>query len=154
MKIRKVGHCCLVIEVNGKKILTDPGTFTTGQNEEKGVDLVLITHEHPDHFHIDSLKIVLQNNPNARVVTNSDTAKKLEEQGIKYEIVGDGEQTSLENILIEGMGKLHAEVYPGIPLCENTSYFINNQLFYPGDALYLPGRPVQLLALPVAGPWI
>ena len=56
MKITKFGHCCLLIEENGVRILTDPGTYSTQQSEVKNIDFVLITHEHADHFHIDSLK--------------------------------------------------------------------------------------------------
>lgn len=37
---------------------------------------------------------------------------------------------------------------------ENTGYFIDEKLFYPGDAFTDPGRPIDVLALPVAGPWV
>ncbi|MCX6731840.1 MAG: hypothetical protein NTX55_02540, partial [Candidatus Parcubacteria bacterium] len=32
-------------------------------------------------------------------------------------------------------------------------YFIANRLFYPGDAFTNPRKQVEILALPVAGPW-
>lgn len=32
MKITKIGHCCLVIEKANRKILTDLGTYSDGQN--------------------------------------------------------------------------------------------------------------------------
>ena len=41
-----------------------------------------------------------------------------------------------------------------IPSVENTGYFIANKLFYPGDAFYKPSKPVEVLAVPVAGPWM
>lgn len=28
MKIKKLGHCCLVVEIEGKKIMIDPGSYT------------------------------------------------------------------------------------------------------------------------------
>jgi len=28
MKITKLGHCCLLIETKGKRVLTDPGSYT------------------------------------------------------------------------------------------------------------------------------
>src|SRR6185369_15125627 len=90
MKIRKVGHCCLVIEINGNKMMTDPGNYMTmEQMQEKGVGLILITHEHVDHFHVDSLKELLKNNPNAKVVTNRAVGRLLDEVGIKYEVLED-----------------------------------------------------------------
>ncbi len=91
MKITKLGHCCLIIEDQGKRILTDPGTYSTLQNEVKNIDIVLITHEHADHYHLDSLKIVLQNNPNAKIITNSTVGALLEKEGISYSILEHGQ---------------------------------------------------------------
>src|SRR4051812_27786091 len=56
MKIKKLGHCCLVIETKGIRIMTDPGNYSTLQADEKNIDIILITHEHTDHLHIESLK--------------------------------------------------------------------------------------------------
>ena len=62
MKITKLGHCCLIVKEGNITILTDPGSYTTDQNTVKGIDIVLITHEHGDHFHVESLKAILKNN--------------------------------------------------------------------------------------------
>ena len=90
MKVTKYGHCCLLIEEKGLRILTDPGSFTTAQNDVKSIDIILITHEHADHLHIDSLKIIIKNNPVARIITNNGVAKLLDKEKIKYQIVDDG----------------------------------------------------------------
>ena len=62
------------------KILTDPGTYSTQQNEVKNIDVVLITHEHQDHFHIDSLKALLKNNPQVKIITNKSVGALLEKK--------------------------------------------------------------------------
>ncbi|MDP3764016.1 MAG: MBL fold metallo-hydrolase [bacterium] len=154
MKITKIGHCCLIIEEQGIKILTDPGAFSTTQNQITGVDVVLITHEHPDHLHIESLKTVLTNNPNAEVVTNTAVGKILDKDQIKYNILEDSGSINIKGIEIKGFGKEHADIYKTIIPVQNTGYFIADKLFYPGDAFYNPGIPVDILALPVAGPWM
>ncbi len=154
MKITKFGHCCLLIEENGLKILTDPGMYSNAQDEILDIDVVLITHEHTDHLHIESLKHVLKNNSSARVITNNDVGKILDKVGIIYEIVEDMQKIDINGIEIEGYGKKHAVMYNSLPLVDNTGYFIGNRLFYPGDALTLPRKPVDILALPVAGPWL
>lgn len=154
MKITKLGHCCLVIEDRGVRVLTDPGAWTQTQNEQRDIDIVLITHEHNDHFHIESLKIVLHNNPAAIVITNSGVGKRLEAEGIACRLVADGQTHDQGNLKISGFGQDHAPIYPGFPTVINTSYFIGEGFFYPGDALYIPPRPVELLALPVCGPWL
>ncbi len=153
MKVTKFGHCCLLVEEKGVRVLTDPGNFTTAQNEVKDIDIILITHEHADHLHVESLKIVLGNNPDARVVTNESVAKILEKEGFKYEIVTDGGKIS-DPLLIEGVGEKHAIIYREYEQVENTGYFIENKLFYPGDALTDPKRPVDTLCLPVVAPWL
>lgn len=154
MKITKIGHCCLVIEEAGIKILTDPGAWTTIQNSEKDINLVLITHEHPDHLHVDSVKEVLRNNPKAQIITNSAVGKILESEGIQFAKIEHGESTNLDGILIEGFGSKHAQIYQDYGQVLNTGYFVAGRLFYPGDALYDPQRTVEVLALPVSGPWM
>lgn len=153
MKITKYGHCCLLIDIEGVRILTDPGSYSTLQNEARDVDVVLITHEHPDHLHVESLKDVLSNNSNAEVVTNASVGKILGEEGIEHHNVSHGEHIDIKGIVIEGFGEKHAEIYKDLGQVENTGYFIGGKLFYPGDAFYDPERPVDVLALPVAGPW-
>lgn len=154
MNITKLGHCCLLIEDAGKKILTDPGAWTTAQNTIKGIDIVLITHEHADHFHIDSLKIVLANNPNAKVITNSRVAELLAEQEITAIVVEDLQSITAHEITIAGFGTEHAVIYPSIPLVMNTGYLIQNKFFIPGDAFINPGIAIEILAMPMIGPWM
>ncbi len=154
MKITKLGHCCLFVEINGVRIMTDPGMFSTAQNEVKNIDIILITHEHGDHLHVDSLKTVLKNNPKAKVITNRGVGKILEQEGILYELLEDGQNKTILGVLLEGFGEKHAEIYQEFGQVMNTGYFIAERLFYPGDALTNPEKPVEILALPVAGSWV
>ncbi len=154
MKITKFGHCCLLIEENNVRILTDPGIYSVGQDELKNIDVIIISHDHQDHLQIDSLKTILINNPQAEIITNRTIGTILDKENISYEIVENGQNYSFKEILIEAFGDEHAQIYPSLPKMQNTGYFIANKLFYPGDALTNPGKPVDILALPVAGPWL
>ncbi len=154
MVITKLGHCCMLVEEKGLRILTDPGTYSTSQNGVKNVDIVLITHEHPDHFHIDSVRTILENNPQAKIITNRAVGALLEREKIAYDVVEDGKKATERGVVIEGIGNVHAVIYPSLPLIQNTGYCISNRLFYPGDALTNPKRPVEILAVPMAGPWL
>jgi len=154
MKVTKFGHCCMLIEDKNVRILTDPGTFSTEQDNVENIDVVLITHEHQDHFHIESLKNILANNQNAKIITNKTVGKLLDKEHIKYEIVEHNQHTKIRDVLIEGFGVKHAVMHSSFPQSDNTGYFIGNRLFYPGDALTNPGKHVDILAWPVAGPWI
>ncbi|MDO8499275.1 MAG: MBL fold metallo-hydrolase [bacterium] len=154
MKITKLGHCCLKIEERGLVALTDPGNFSTTQNDVTGINLILITHEHADHCHIESLKKVLANNPEAKVVTNSSVGVILAKEGIPFRVIENGQKFYHDGVGVESFGDVHAEIHSTFPRLQNTGYFIENKLFYPGDALTDPGKPVPILALPVSAPWL
>lgn len=153
MNITKFGQCCLLIEVAGKRILTDPGRFSTSQNEVENIDLILITHEHADHLHSESLAAIIEKNPNATVMTNTSVGKILTDLGVAYTIVEGRDQTDHNGLLIEAFDGEHVEIIDEYGIVQNTGYFINEELFYPGDAYTDPEKPVRVLALPVAGPW-
>jgi L-ascorbate metabolism protein UlaG (beta-lactamase superfamily) len=155
MKITKLGHCALVLEENGTKILTDPGTFTIEPVKAiQGINIILITHEHSDHFHVESIQEALKNNPTATVVSNSAVAKLLAEKGIACTVVGDAQSSEVDGIRIEGFGKDHAPIYGTMGLVENTGYLVAGKFYFPGDSFYAPGKPIEILALPVSGPWL
>jgi len=154
MKIKKIGHCCLVIEEQNARIITDPGAWTTEQNKEQDIDAILITHEHSDHLHIESLKAILKNNPHAKIYTGKGAGKILAVAGIKYELLEHGQSAVINGVSVTGLGRKHAVIYPAIPQVDNCGYLIGGRFFYPGDALTVPEKPVEILALPVAGPWL
>jgi L-ascorbate metabolism protein UlaG (beta-lactamase superfamily) len=154
MKIKKLGHCCLIIEENGKRVMTDPGSWTVDEQvKEKNVDLIIITHEHGDHIHVKSLKEIIKNNPKVSIITNQGVGKLLDEAGIKYEILKNKDPKDFFGVKIEAHDCKHEEIYEEFGQVQNAGYFIGKRLFYPGDAFYNPDKPVEILALPVAGPW-
>jgi len=145
----------MLIETSGLRIVTDPGCWSGGkQNSLKDIDLLIITHEHADHFDIEMLQTMLQNNPNAKVITNSSVGKLLAEAKIDFEVIENGQNNSFSGVEIAGYGDKHAEIYENYGMVQNTGYFVDKTLFYPGDAFINPDRKVPLLALPIAGPWL
>lgn len=154
MNIKKIGHCCLLIKTENITILTDPGAFTVESHKDvKDIDLILITHEHADHLHVESLQQILSNNPEAKVVTNSSVGELIAGQGIEYEVLEGKNTKEFLNTIIEAHNAKHEEIFEEIGQVQNTGYFIDNKLFYPGDAYCDPEKDVDVLALPVAGPW-
>lgn len=154
MKIKKLGHCSLVVETNGKKIIVDPGYHTAEEQEkERNLDLVLITHEHSDHFSIESLKEIIKNNPDVLVITNDGVGKILKAEGIKYQVLKDKVAEEIIGVEIEAHDCRHEEIFQDFGQVLNTAFFIDKRLFVGGDSFYNPGKPVEILALPVAGSW-
>ncbi|MAZ56331.1 hypothetical protein CL653_00875 [bacterium] len=153
MTITKFGQCCLLIEINGKRVLTDPGRFSREQDELMDLDLILITHEHADHLHAESLQAILKNNPEAIVVTNSGVGEVLAKLEIEYTLLEDKESAELAGLYIEAYDGQHVEIFADYGQVQNTGYFVAEELFCPGDAYTNPEKEVPVLALPVSGPW-
>src|SRR3989338_1966374 len=154
MRVTKFGHCCFVAEPKaGVRIMTDPGAFSTLQSEALNIDAILITHEHQDHLHIESLKKVLSNNLYTVVITNTSVGKLLKETGVEHKILEEGQEMNVKGVTIRGFGSMHAEIYGDYGRVQNTGYMIDS-LCYPGDSFSNPNTSVDILALPAAGPWM
>ena len=154
MKITKLGHSCLIVETKGKRILIDPGSYTTEeQTAEKNIDIILITHEHPDHFDLQSLVKIIENNTSATIITNDGVGKILEKEGLKYEILENKTPKDFSGIEIEAHNCKHEEIFEEFGQVKNTAFFIDKRLLCLGDSFYNPEKSVEILALPVAGPW-
>ncbi|MDE2188538.1 MAG: MBL fold metallo-hydrolase [Patescibacteria group bacterium] len=155
MKITKLGHCCLLIETKGKRVLTDPGSYTVEAHSKlENIDYILFTHEHQDHYHLDSLKVILKKNHQAIVYANSSVSELLSKESIKHTQINNADKVLLSGISVVGIGEKHAQMHSSVPLSANIGYYIDEKLWYPGDAFTNPERSVEVLALPVSGPWM
>ena len=135
--------------------MTDPGSYTVEAHSKlENIDYILFTHEHQDHYHLESLKVILENNYQALVYANSSVSELLEKEDIAHKKINHGESITLGEIAVVGIGEKHAEMHSSIPLSANMGFFIDDRLWYPGDAFTDPKREVEILALPVSGPWM
>lgn len=155
MKITKFAHSCLLIEIDGVKILTDLGSWNPEVPAVSGLAVVLITHEHQDHFDVEKLKILLSKNEGVKIITHAAVGEKLKEIDIEYQSIEPGERIEVSGISIESCGSDHAIIYGTTPPCRNTGYLIADKFYIPGDALHdTPSKQVEILALPTGGPWM
>jgi L-ascorbate metabolism protein UlaG (beta-lactamase superfamily) len=81
MRVYKYIHSCLVVEEGGDKILFDPGMFSFLEGQVtpeafRDVGTIIITHNHPDHVDVVSLKKIVELS-GATVITNSQTNENM-----------------------------------------------------------------------------
>ena len=63
------------------------------------------------------------------------------------------------SLTIRALGGKHAVIHPEIPVIDNISYLVGDgehpaRFMHPGDALFVPDEPVDVLATPAAAPWM
>ena len=155
MRLTKFGHSCVRVEYDGTTLVLDPGVFTDVEAVD-GADVVLITHEHPDHFHPDHLR-----RTDAPIFTIAAVAAQIGEQAPdlaeRVTVIAPGEEFGAGAIPVTAVGELHAVIHPELPRFDNSGYLLalgDLAVFHPGDALTGPGRPVDVLLAPVCAPWM
>jgi L-ascorbate metabolism protein UlaG (beta-lactamase superfamily) len=154
VRLTKFGHSCLLVEEAGARVLLDPGSFSEGFEELEGLTAVCVTHQHPDHLDRDRLRALLDGNSGVRVVADEGSAPALDEAGAAVEVVHDGDELTLGGLGVRVAGREHAAVHPDVPRVPNVGYLVGGRLFHPGDALTVPGEPVEVLAVPAGAPWL
>ncbi len=151
MRITHFGHACMLVETGDARLLFDPGTDSTGWEALRDLTAVLVTHEHDDHVDYLRLPALLANNPGSVLIADRDTAAKLD--GARA--VEPGDSLELGGATVDVVGGSHAPVYLHIPDCTNTGYLVGGGEFYhPGDSFFAPSAKVDILALPIGGPWL
>ncbi|WP_054816549.1 MBL fold metallo-hydrolase [Nocardia arizonensis] len=156
MRIAHFGHSCILVELQGKKVLFDPGNFSHGFEGITGLDAIAVTHQHPDHIDPARVDALVEANPGARLFSDPQTAAL---RGDRWEAVRAGQVVDLDGLRITGGGGRHAVIHPEIPVIDNTVFQLGTaedpaQLVHPGDSLWVPSTPVGVLATPAAAPWM
>ncbi|GHF45619.1 MBL fold metallo-hydrolase [Streptomyces griseosporeus] len=154
MKLTKMSHACVRLEKDGRTLVVDPGGFSE-PDAAVGAHAILVTHEHPDHFDEGRLRAALEAEPAAEVWTLRAVAEQLAAAFPgRVHTVGHGDTFTAAGFDVQVHGELHAVIHPDIPRITNVGYLIDGgKVFHPGDALTVPGLPVETLMLPVHAPW-
>lgn len=152
MQLTKLGHACVRLSGPGGTLVLDPGAFS-GDAPLEGADAVLITHEHADHFVEATVRAAVEASPGLQVWTVAAVAASLDGLGDRLHVVGDGDAFEAAGFAVQAHGTWHEVIHPDIPRITNTGFLVDGSVFHPGDALTVPGVPVDTLLLPVHAPW-
>ena len=151
MNITKYEHACVVIEEQGKKLVIDPGQFTTSLTDFSNIVAVVVTHLHSDHLDPQKLQAIFAANPEARFFGTAEVAKEV--PNVPFTAVTGGTAETVAPFKLAFYGEQHAQIHASIPPVQNVGVLVNDAFYYPGDSFTLPGVPVKVLALPIAAPW-
>lgn len=155
MKITKFPQSCLLIETKGKKILVDPGTLKYKEeylNIWNNVDIILITHKHPDHCNTEVLEEL---NKNITIYSTKEVQNANESLNIK--IIKEKDTFKLEDITIEVVHAIHGyqPLLKGKEINENVGYIIDdgeNRLYTTSDTIcFKNDYKADILCVPVTG---
>ena len=140
MLITHLGHSCLLVEVDGARLLLDPGVFSRGFEELTDLDAVLITHQHADHVDVERLPTLLEANDGALLVAEPETAAELRQAGIEAQPLHAGDAIEVAGTVVRGAGGRHAVIHPEIPRVGNVGMLVGTSRADGGDGLLLhPG---------------
>lgn len=157
MQLTHYGHACVLVEIPAQdtwtRILIDPGAYSTGFEALRGLDLILVTHVHPDHLDADRLRALAEQNPNAKIVHSPGAADALAGLPTTVAVPGDKLAVNGVEIIVTGSGQ-HACIHPDLPGSDNNGYLIDGRVLHPGDALDPPPSAVEVLLVPAGGPWM
>lgn len=155
--VTHLGHACLLVEIADARILIDPGNFTPALEQQTGLDVILITHRHPDHLDPQRVPQVVAANPRAAVYSEPSTVSALADAGVGGTALAEGEPLDLGGVTLTGIGHQHAEIYREIPRIGNMGMLLHASgepsLLHPGDSYASTPEGVDILAAPLTAPW-
>jgi L-ascorbate metabolism protein UlaG (beta-lactamase superfamily) len=111
IEVHPIHHAAMVLGWNGKVILVDPapqqdapeGSDVTAEYRSMAApNVILITHEHPDHFNVDILNVVARDG--VKIVAPQSVADKMpDELKSKTTVMANGDTGDFDGIAIEAV---------------------------------------------------
>lgn len=156
MKITHLGHAAVLLEVADRRILFDPGNFSDGWHGTTDLDAIVVTHLHPDHIDPENIGGLLDANPDAQLWVEPGVVDSYDLAG-RAKGIAEDESVELGGVRIEAVGGLHAIIHRDIPRIGNVGLVVSAEgeptFYHPGDSLDTAPEGVDVMAIPMMGPW-
>ncbi|MBK8463414.1 MAG: MBL fold metallo-hydrolase [Nigerium sp.] len=156
MQITHLGHSAVLVEVADRRILVDPGNFSDRWHGLTGLDAILVTHLHPDHIDPQHAGALLAANPDAAVWVEPGVLTHVD-LGDRAQGIAEDESVELGGVRIDAVGGLHAIIHRDIPRVGNVGLVVSAEgeptFFHPGDSLDAVPAGVDVVGVPMMGPW-
>ena len=156
MKITHLGHAAVLLEVADRRVLFDPGNFSDGWHGATDLDAIIVTHLHPDHVDPQHVGALLAANPDAQVWVEPGVLAAVD-LGERGHGIAEDESVELGGVRIDAVGGLHAVIHRDIPRIGNVGLVVTAEgeptFFHPGDSLDTAPAGIDVVAIPIMGPW-
>ncbi len=152
LSLTKYAHACVKVEKDGNTLIIDPGMMTAPPGLLNTADVILITHEHCDHFDQERVLRAARQNATLKIYTCAEVAAHLNGFTSQVRIVKDGDNFCTAGFDVSVIGKDHHVGRTDMPLAENVGFLVDQEIFHPGDALTV--YPVPTLLLPSQAGWM
>jgi L-ascorbate metabolism protein UlaG (beta-lactamase superfamily) len=168
-----LGHATALIEMDGVRVLTDPvvtsrvgplrnlAAAATRDAALLDVDAVLISHVHPDHLHLASLRRLP---PDTRVIAPAGAAPVLDRAlrgRVRVEEMAVGDRTKAGSVVVEATYAEHKASRPSVGRVVCLGYMIGHgpKVYFAGDTNLFAGMAdlgadIDLALLPIGGWWV
>jgi L-ascorbate metabolism protein UlaG (beta-lactamase superfamily) len=147
VNLTKLPHACFRLEKDGSVLVVDPGVLSDAASALAGASAVLITHEHPDHVDADAVRAA-----GVPVWAHPSVLDGLSDVDGTPLVPGD--TATVAGFEVRVFGDRHAHIHEDVPDLANNAYLIDDRVYYPGDSFSVPGVPVEVLLVPIGGPWM
>jgi len=159
LAITFIGHSSLMMEFDGKVIHIDPVGRYADYAEMPDADLILITHEHGDHFDPDAIEKIKKTD------TEIVLTKTCAERFGSGKIMENGESATLKGLPIEAVPAynikhMRSENVPYHPKGSGNGYVItfgNKKVYIAGDTENIPEmadlKNIDIAFLPMNVPY-
>lgn len=147
MKITKLIHSCLLVEMPKRTALFDPGSMSeeaVNVDSLEWLDDVFITHKHQDHMSMNLMMQLVGKFPDVRITAPDEVAKLLDNEGIS------ASSDPPEGVTI--LDSPHESVAPMYAQPEEYGFHYLNAITHPGDSHSFKDTK-KILALPMTAPW-
>lgn len=154
MQLTKHAHACVTLDQGAGHLVIDPGAFNEDARDLiAGTEVVLITHEHFDHFDEEALAAALSDRPELKVYGPEAVVGRWDARPGQVTAVAEGDRFSAAGFDVSVHGDLHAEIHPDVPLVANVGFLLDGAVYHPGDAYHVPPGRIRTLLMPTSGPW-
>lgn len=159
MKITRYGQSALLVREGETRLLIDPGELSGDEVFLlEGLTAVAFTHEHPDHCAPDRVLQLLLKNPDALVLGGRAVIEQLAmTSDRRARALSDADVVELPELQIRVHAGGHQLIHASVPVIENLGFMVTDpsgtRLFHPGDSYQVAPSDVDVLALPIVGPW-